>query len=323
MAVTGVIAAVGLGIALRHTRLHLPTKKVPMLGLAAAFVFAAQMINFPVLPGVSGHLVGGVLTAALLGPAAAVVVMAAVLIVQCFLLADGGVLALGANIFTMALVGTVGGWAVYALVSRAVKGLFGRILAATFAAWVATVLAAVACTGVLATSTAIEVKWVTMLPMMTGLHMLIGVGEGIITALVLTFIVQTRPEMWSDVHQPPPRNREGAAGLDERWGVIALGLLVCLGLALFVAPFASESDDGLEATLAERGVEVSEEAHLLTAPMPDYKMPGLGDGGVATGVAGAVGTMVTFGLAWLLARSLVRKIKPAANVAGVGRAGGG
>ena len=94
---TAALAAAGLGVALRQARLHLPPRRVPLLGLAAAFVFAAQMINFPVAGGTSGHLVGGVLAAVLLGPSAAVIVLSAVLIVQCLMFADGGLSALGAK----------------------------------------------------------------------------------------------------------------------------------------------------------------------------------------------------------------------------------
>src|SRR5512146_2775607 len=106
-AATGAIAALGLGVALRQARVHLPSRRVPLLGLAAAFVFAAQMISFPVVAGTSGHLVGAVLVAALLGPSAAVVVISAVLMVQCLMFSDGGISALGANIFNMAVIGGV------------------------------------------------------------------------------------------------------------------------------------------------------------------------------------------------------------------------
>ena len=99
---------------------------MPLLGLAAAFLFAAQMVNFPVAGGTSGHLVGGVLVAALLGPSAAVVVLTTVLIVQCFLFADGGVLALGANVFNMAMVGAVGGYAIYRGCAACLPGVAGR-----------------------------------------------------------------------------------------------------------------------------------------------------------------------------------------------------
>jgi hypothetical protein len=96
-AATALLSAVGVGLALRQVRRRLAPRRVPLLGLAAAFLFAAQMVNFPVVGGTSGHLLGGVLAAALLGPSAAIVVLTTVLIVQCFLFADGGVLALGAN----------------------------------------------------------------------------------------------------------------------------------------------------------------------------------------------------------------------------------
>src|SRR3990172_7730516 len=119
---TTALSLAGVGLALRRVKRELPPRKVPLLGLAAAFLFAAQMLNFPVAAGTSGHLIGGVLVAALLGPSAAVVVVTTVLIVQCFLFADGGVSALGANVFNMALLGAVGGYAIYRLVRRAVPG---------------------------------------------------------------------------------------------------------------------------------------------------------------------------------------------------------
>ncbi len=181
-----VVSAAGLGVALRQAGRHLPPRRVPLMGLAAAFVFAAQMINFPVLGGTSGHLVGGVLTAALLGPGPAVVVISAVLIVQSLLFADGGVLALGANVFNMALVGAVGGWIIYHLLTRLFSGLRGRLLAAAVAAWCTTVLAAVCCAAELSFSG--TVKWSVVLPAMAYVHMLIGIGEAVITVLVLTVI---------------------------------------------------------------------------------------------------------------------------------------
>jgi cobalamin biosynthesis protein CbiM len=122
-AVTAVISAAGVGFALRQVRRELPPRRVPLLGLAAAFLFAAQMVNFPVAGGTSGHLVGGTLVAALLGPSAAVVVVTTVLIVQCFLFQDGGVMALGANIFNMAIVNSVIGYVIYRVVCQVWWGL--------------------------------------------------------------------------------------------------------------------------------------------------------------------------------------------------------
>ena len=192
-AATGVLAVAGLGLALRQARMELPRRKVPLLGLSAAFVFAAQMLNFPVAGGTSGHMIGGVLAAVLLGPSAAVIAISAVLVVQCFLFADGGITALGANIFNMAIVGGGGGWLVYRLLSRMVKGLFGKVMAASFAAWLSTVMASVLCAGELAASG--TVKWSVALPAMAGVHMLIGIGEGVITAMVLAAIAKVRPDL--------------------------------------------------------------------------------------------------------------------------------
>lgn len=294
---TGLLAATGLAVALRQARRNLPSGRVPLLGLSAAFVFAAQMINFPVAGGTSGHLIGAVLVASLLGPSAALIVIAAVLIVQCLMFADGGISALGANIFNMGVIGGAGGWAVFFLVSRAVKGFFGCVLAAAFAGWCSTVLAAVACTGELAVSH--TVRWAVALPTMAGVHMLIGIGEGLITALVLVGIGRARPELL----QP------GAAiGTPRAYGaVVAYGGLIALGLALFASPLASSWPDGLDRTAELLGFHDKGTGSILPSPMPDYEMPGLRGSVLATSIAGAVGTIVVFSLAWLLARALVPK----------------
>jgi len=296
----GALAAGALGLALRQARAHLPPRRVPLLGLAAAFVFAAQMINFPVAGGTSGHLIGAVLAAVLLGPSAAVIVISAVLIVQCLMFADGGISALGANIFNMAVLGGVGGWAIYHLVSRAVKGLFGRVLAAAFAAWCSTVIASVACAGELASSH--TVRFSVVLPTMAGIHMLIGVGEALITALVLVAIARARPELLQPDEATEPRPSYGA--------VVAYGGVIALGLALFVSPLASRWPDGLDKTAEALGFKDKTAAPVLPAPIPDYEVPGLHWSTLGTAIAGAAGTIVVFVLAWLLARVLVPKTRP-------------
>lgn len=298
---TGVLAVAGLGLALRVARRTLPARKVPLLGLSAAFVFAAQMLNFPVAGGTSGHLVGGVLTAALLGPSAAVIVLSAVLIVQCFMFADGGITALGANIFNMGIIGAVVGWMVYAALSRLMGGLSGRIAAVVVAGWISTVLAAIACAGELAASGTIA--WQLVFPAMAVAHMLIGIGEGAITALVLASIGATRPDLIMPAEQTTPARSYRP--------VVAFGLIAALGLALFVAPFASPWPDGLDKVAETLGFKSKNvEPRAVPAPVPDYKVPGIGSASVATSVAGAVGTLVVFGGALLLARVLVPKAKP-------------
>src|SRR5208337_1841828 len=179
---TAVLAGAGVGFALRQVKRELPPRKVPMLGLAAAFLFAAQMVNFPVAYGTSGHLIGGALVAALLGPSAAVVVVTTVLIVQCLLFADGGLMALGANIFNMAIVDSVSGYVVYRLVGGVLPGVRGQVSALAFAGWCSAVLASVCCAGQLAWSG--TMSWSAGFPAMANTHMLIGIGEGLISALV-------------------------------------------------------------------------------------------------------------------------------------------
>jgi cobalt/nickel transport system permease protein len=296
-AAAAVLAAGGVAVALRQVRQRLPRRKVPLLGLAAAFVFAAQMLNFPVAGGTSGHLMGSVLTAVLLGPSAAVIVITSVLVVQCFLFADGGVLALGANIFLMAIVGNLGGYAVYRVVHGWSHSARSTVLAAAFAGWCGTVLAAICCAGQLALSG--TVPWATAFPAMTSVHMVIGLGEGLITGLVIAVMARTRPDL---LDQPVA---EPAGHLAP---VLAYGSVLALGLAIFVAPFASPWPDGLERVAATLGFEhraVTEP--LVAAPLPDYTMPGIPSAAGATAVAGAFGTVVVFALAAILARVLVPK----------------
>ena len=293
---SAVLSAVGVGMALRQARKTLPARHVPLLGLAAAFVFAAQMLNFPVAGGTSGHLIGATLVAVLLGPSAAAIALAAVLVVQCFLFNDGGLTALGANTFNMAIVATIVGYSVYRLVRRFVPGQRGLILAAAFAGWCSTVVAAISCAGQLAISG--TVPWSVSFPAMAGVHMLIGIGEGLITALVILAIVRLRADLLDDA---------ALAVATPVMAFVGFGLVAALGLALFVSPFACKWPDGLEKVAATLGFEHHAiEKPLLPAPIPDYTMPGIHSAPKAFGaLAGAIGTVIVFGLSWVLARMLV------------------
>jgi cobalt/nickel transport system permease protein len=293
----GVLSAAGLAVALRRVRRALPARRVPLIGLAAAFVFAAQMLNFPVAGGTSGHLIGAVLAAVLLGGSASVLVMSAVLILQCFLFADGGLTALGANLFNMALVAPVVGYGIYRLVRRFAGGsLRGTLLATGFAAWCSTVAAAVACAGELAVSG--TVAWRVALPAMAGVHMLIGLGEALITTLVVAAVARARPEL---LHEP-----SRADGWRSYAGLAAYGLLVALGLAVFVAPVASHWPDGLMRVAGGLGFAPRAAAPVLPAPLARYLVPGLGAGAGSTALAGAAGAVIAFALAWTAARVLAR-----------------
>ena len=189
------VTVVVVTYAVRQTNRHLDERAVPLLGVMAAFIFAAQMFNFPVIGGTSGHLLGGVLAAVLLGPWAATLVMTAVVAVQGLLFQDGGLVIMGANIFNMGIVGTLGGYALY----RALCGLLGgeergRLPAAAVAAWTAVVAGAVAMALQLGASGVVPLE--LTLPAMVGVHALIGIGEALITVAALGFIAVTRADLF-------------------------------------------------------------------------------------------------------------------------------
>ncbi|MBI5960630.1 MAG: energy-coupling factor ABC transporter permease, partial [Chloroflexi bacterium] len=169
-------------------------QKVPLMGILAAFVFAAQMINFPVAGGTSGHLLGGTLVAILLGPWAAVLVMTSVVSIQALLFQDGGLLALGFNVFNMGILTGFTGYTIYQWLRRALRRVpRGEVVAAVVAAWVSVEAAATATALQLAISGTSPLN--IALPPMVGVHALIGIGEALITAGALTFIQQTRPDL--------------------------------------------------------------------------------------------------------------------------------
>lgn len=306
---SGGLAAAGIGIALHSVRRAAAARRVPLIGLAAAFVFAAQMLNFPVAGGTSGHLIGAVLVAVLLGPSGAVLAMTAVLVVQCFMFADGGVTALGANIFNMAIVAPGVGYVIYTLVWRAAgDSLRSRLLATAFAAWCSTVVASIFCAGQLAFSG--TVAWQVAFPAMAGIHMVIALGEAVISTLVVAAVAKARPELLALSRETPARPRYTE--------LTAYGLLVSLGLVVFVAPFASGWPDGLEKVAAMLGFEHKAAATpLLAAPLPNYTISGFGSAIPSTIVAGGVGTLVAFVVAYVLARALTPRID-AANRRGPG-----
>ena len=187
-----------LAFAVRRTRDTLQERLVPLMGVMGAFVFAAQMINFKVAAGTSGHLLGGALLAILLGPWAGSLVLTAVLLVQALIFQDGGLIALGANVFNMAIVGVWSGYAIYRLLDRLLPA--GRLtwLSGFASAW-ASVMIASALAGVeLAISGMAPMR--VVLPGMLGVHALIGVGEGLITTGVLTFLGATRKDLLARSH---------------------------------------------------------------------------------------------------------------------------
>ena len=292
LATTAGLSAGGIAAALRKVARERAERRAPLIGLTAAFIFAAQMLNFPVAGGTSGHLIGGVLAAVLVGPAAAVLVLTSVLVLQCFVFNDGGVLALGANLFNMAILSPAVGWIVYRALHRR-ESLRGMILGASFAAWCSVVTAALACSGELAFSGTVAAH--VALPAMAGVHMVIGLGEAAITALVLSAIARTRPDILSG---DPRATSAGRSFLVQ-------GALVVAGLAVFLSPFASALPDGLEWVAGRLGFQ-HRGASAVPAPLANYSVPGLASSMGGTMIAGGVGIVLAFGLSWLLARALTR-----------------
>jgi cobalt/nickel transport system permease protein len=283
------LSTAALGAAAFRAHKALGPRAVAMAGVTAAFVFAAQMLNFPVAGGTSGHLIGGVLAAVMLGPSMALVVMTAVLILQCFVFGDGGMLSLGANVLNMAVVHPFVGYAIYRLVlgrhtPRALHGA-RAIAAIAFASWTATVVAAATCAGELALSRVAAP--LVVLSAMVGVHSVIGLGEAAISALVLAALIRLRPELV---------DRAGRSASSVRVAsVVVPGLVAALALVLFVSPFACTWPDGLEHVVQRLGISPAGVKLSLSAPLQDYAVPGIGSGVRTTALAGALGTLLVFG----------------------------
>ena len=204
------VTIIVLAVAVRKTNATLDEKAVPLLGVMAAFIFAAQMFNFQVIGGTSGHLLGGVLAAVLLGPWAATLVMACVIAVQALVFQDGGLVVMGANIFNMGVVGTLGGYALYRLLAGALGGEDrARVPAAGIAAWVA-VVAGAACMA-LELGVSGHTDLAIAMPVMVGVHSLIGIGEALITVAALGFIAVTRSDLFYVARGAPAPRVEGAS----------------------------------------------------------------------------------------------------------------
>ena len=194
VATTYAVSTGGVANAVRITNKKLGEKHVPLMGILAAFIFAAQMLNFPVAGGTSGHFLGAALAAILVGPWAALLIMTAVLIAQSLIFQDGGLLALGANIFNMGIVATFGAYYLY----RLTQSLFGdnrrgKLSGALIASWGSVLLASIACAAELAISG--TSPWGVVLPVMAGIHALIGIGEGLITIAVVSLVLSTRSDL--------------------------------------------------------------------------------------------------------------------------------
>ena len=287
-----VATAVVIGIALRRIGQRGPAaaSQTILMGLSGAFIFAAQMFNFPVAAGTSGHLLGGVLAGFLLGPWAGSVVMATVIGIQALLFQDGGLLALGANIFNMGVIGTLGG----TLVARGIAATLGNARRATLfgvgvAAWLSVMAAAGFTTLQLGLSGTTDIS--IGLPAMLGTHALIGLGEALISVSAISFIAVSAPEIFAkSVPAAPtsPRRR------------VAAGLLIAGTTVGLASLFASTSPDGLEKIASDLGFINASQAAPFEL-FADYSVPGF-DGVAGTALAGVIGALVVLAVIVLLNR---------------------
>ena len=297
---TGLISLAAVGYSLRKLRVDLEDRAVPLTGMMAAVVFAGQMVNFPLigLP-VSGHLLGGVLAAVVLGPWAGCLAITLVLLVQAVLFNDGGLMSLGANVLNMAVLGAWGGYAIYSALRKCFGNqLVSAVPAAIIAAWLSVLAAAsLFCVefGFSAGSNEFSLRGIFTL--MVLYHALIGVGEALITGTILSFVLSRRPDLIPAAPSAGPLSNLGRFTF--------AGLVCALAVASVLAPLKSDFPDGLDKVVESTGMDV---LSLDRPPLvlDGYEIPlpsGIDWSTASTALAGILGTIVVFAMAVLLGKA--------------------
>ena len=271
-----------IATALRRVGRELGERQVPLMGVLAAAIFSGQMLNFTIAGGTSGHLLGAALATMLLGPWPAIVVMTSVVSIQALVFQDGGLLALGPNLFNMAILGVAVSHFVYSAVRRLLSSSsLGTFLGASAASWLSIVVASIACALELALSGTSPAN--LAVPAMVGVHALIGIGEAVITSGSAAFLLAARPDLLQ------------AAGSDRKDGaaiwIVGAALTLILAAA---APLASTHPDGLEWVAQQQGFLPSAQSPLYRL-IPDYVFPGMPNHAAATMIAAAVGSILVLG----------------------------
>jgi cobalt/nickel transport system permease protein len=286
------ILAVGaIAVALWRVNSELGERQVPLMAVLAAAIFAGQMLNFPVAGGTSGHLMGAAIATILLGPWAAIIVMTVVVSVQALLFQDGGLIALGGNIFNMGVIGVAVSYFVYSTVKRlAGDRPLGIFIGGAVAAWLSIVIAALAVALQIAFSGNSPAD--LAIPAMFGVHVVIGIGEALITIGALAFVYATRRDLLETAEGDETRNR----GSRLIW---VTGLALALLLAV-LSPIASANPDGLEYVAEQNGfLDRAQDPQYNI--FPDYTVPGIDNEQLTVIAAGIIGTVIVFGVALLVA----------------------
>ena len=290
-ATTAVVSLAAVGYAAYRAREDLTPRRVALTAATTGFVFAVQMLNYPVAAGTSGHLMGGALAAALVGPWLGVLSVTAVLLVQALVFADGGLTALGTNVLLMAVVGTLVGWAVTRGVLRATRGR-GAAAAAGAGALVSVPVSAAVFAGLFAVGGTVPVPVGELVGQMLGVHLLVGLGEALITAGGVGLVLAVAPGAAAVEGRRAPALAPSAPLAAVRRAVLALGTGALLA-AVVVSSFAAATPDGLEATAESVGFADAARDHAFAgAPLADYGEVG----GIFVGVAGLVGVVLVVAL---------------------------
>lgn len=298
------LAIGGVALGVSRTNKALEERQVPLMGVMAACIFAAQMLNFPVAGGTSGHLLGGALAAIVLGPWAGILVMTCVVALQSLLFVDGGIVVMGANIFNMGIAtALVGGVTFRGLLALLGRQKWGLVVAGFVAAWLSVMASALLCSIQLIFSGSAAPQ--VVLPAMLGVHLLIGIGEGLITAAALSFLLATRPDLL------PAQVTDALSGKRRpiATGVVLGGGLAIAALLALLSPLASSAPDGLERVAIDLGFIDGVRGPTpapATGLLPDYNFPGL-EGGLSTILAGLVGIVIVVALGYGLAMLLRRR----------------
>ncbi|SCD71413.1 energy-coupling factor ABC transporter permease [Streptomyces sp. DvalAA-19] len=324
----GVFAAGAVAVSLRGARRELDERTAPLAGLVAAFIFAVQMLNFPVAAGTSGHLMGGALAAILVGPYTAVLCLSVVLLMQGIFFADGGLTALGVNITVMGVVTVVVAYGVFRLLTGLLPRTRRSATASAFVAALVSVPASAAAFTLL--------YWIggtTDIPIgkvftaMVGVHVLIGIGEAVITALTVGAVLAVRPDLVHGVQgtltaplklrvdgelvdAPAPTREpepEPVTAHRSNRGFLITGLVSAFLLAGFVSFYASASPDGLERVAADQGIDEKVEEHgAADSPLADYGVGDIANARLSGGLAGVIGVSATVvvgtGVFWVVRR---------------------
>lgn len=286
-----ILAIIAITYALRQTNKQLGEKQIPLMGVLAAFIFAAQSINMPVGGGTSGHLIGGALAAIIMGPWAAVLIMTSVVAIQALVFQDGGVLVLGFNIVNMAVLSSFTGYLVYQTVKKMLgEGRTSILVAGAVGGWLSMMVGAIA-TGVELGISGTSPLGVAV-PAMAIVHALLGIIEAVITTAVLAFLYSTRRDLLEIGEKAP-------AQATANW--VTIGLVIAIVVAA-LSPLASPDPDGLE-TVAHQNGFLERAIDPLYNIMPDYTIPFISNGTISGIVAVIVGTLIVFGVAFFLGRT--------------------